>query len=178
MISIRPVFNIISFLVFFLGLGMLVPALADLAVGHKDWKAFVLASAFTVGISGAIYLSTRDDKMEPLSIRQTFLLTTLAWVVTGLVCSVPLMWSTLKLDVTDAVYEAMSGLTTNGGTVIVGLDSAPPGVLLWRALLNWFGGIGIIVMAIAILPVLRVGGMQLFRTESSDRSEKPFATLR
>ncbi|HYC04339.1 MAG TPA: TrkH family potassium uptake protein [Azospirillaceae bacterium] len=177
MINLRPVFNIISILVFFLGLGMLVPALADLAVGNRDWKAFVVAAAFTVGISGAVYLSTQDEP-KPLTVRQFFLLTTLSWLVTALVCAVPFMWSTLHLSFTDAVFESMSGLTTTGGTVIVGLDNAPPGVLLWRALLNWFGGVGIIVMAITILPVLRVGGMQLFRTESSDRGEKPFATLR
>lgn len=73
---------------------------------------------------------------------------------------------------TDAFFEAMSGLTTTGATVMTGLDAAPPGVLLWRALLQWAGGIGIIATAIAILPALGVGGMQLFRTESSDRSEK------
>ena len=92
-------------------------------------------------------------------------MTTLAWVVLALFGTLPFMMSTTRLGFTDAFYEAMSGLSTTGGTVIVGLDHAPPGILLWRALLNWFGGIGIIVMAIAILPVLRVGGMQLFRTE-------------
>ena len=102
----------------------------------------------------------------------------MAWVVLALFGALPFMMSTTGLNFTDAFYEAMSGLSTTGGTVIVGLDNAPPGILLWRALLNWFGGIGIIVMAIAILPVLRVGGMQLFRTESSDRGDKPFATVR
>src|SRR3712207_5076769 len=86
------------------------------------------------------------------------------------------MMSSLHLRLVDAFYESMSGLSPTGGTVIVGLDTTSPGILLWRALLNWFGGVGIIVMAIAILPVLRVGGMQLFRTESSERN-KPFATV-
>ncbi|HYD31630.1 MAG TPA: TrkH family potassium uptake protein, partial [Azospirillaceae bacterium] len=99
-------------------------------------------------------------------------------VMLAAVCALPFLFSSLRMSVTDSVYEAVSGLSTTGGTVIVGLDNAPPGILLWRALLNWFGGVGIIVMAITILPVLRVGGMQLFRTESSDRSEKPFTTLR
>ena len=156
---------------------MLVPALVDSAVGHSDWVVFVTSSAITIGAAGALYLGT-SGPIERFGVKQTFLLTTMAWVVLALFGALPFMMSTTQLDFTDAFYEAMSGLSTTGGTVIVGLDQAPPGVLLWRALLNWFGGIGIIVMAIAVLPVLRVGGMQLFRTESSDRGDKPFATVR
>ncbi|MDX1541872.1 MAG: TrkH family potassium uptake protein, partial [Geminicoccaceae bacterium] len=84
----------------------------------------------------------------------------------------PLAFSELDLSAADAVFEAMSGITTTGSTVIVGLDTAPPGILLWRAILQWLGGIGIIVMGVAILPMLSVGGMQLVRAESSDLSEK------
>ena len=82
------------------------------------------------------------------------------------------MFSELEMDLADAIFEAMSGITTTGSTVIIGLDYAPPGILLWRAILQWLGGIGIIVMGVAILPMLRVGGMQLVRAESSDLSEK------
>jgi trk system potassium uptake protein TrkH len=102
--------------------------------------------------------------------RQAFLLTTSVWVVVALFAALPMAFSDLTLA--DAVFEAMSGITTTGATVIVGLDAAPPGILLWRAILHWLGGIGFIVMAVAILPMLRVGGMQLVRTESSDLSEK------
>jgi trk system potassium uptake protein TrkH len=94
------------------------------------------------------------------------------WVVVGLFAALPLAFSELKMTVADAVFESVSGITTTGATVIVGLDVAPPGILLWRAILHWLGGIGFIVMAVAILPMLRVGGMQLVRTESSDLSEK------
>jgi trk system potassium uptake protein TrkH len=86
--------------------------------------------------------------------------------------ALPFTFSELDLSYTDAFFEAMSGVTTTGSTVLTGLDFAPPGILLWRALLQWLGGVGIIAMAIAILPMLQVGGMQLFRTESSDRSDK------
>ncbi|MBT5352945.1 MAG: TrkH family potassium uptake protein, partial [Rhodospirillales bacterium] len=107
-----------------------------------------------------------------LNIRQAFLMTTLAWVLLAIFASIPFRFSSLGLSFTDAFFEAMSGLTTTGSTVITGLDFAPPGILLWRSLLQWFGGIGIIVMAIAILPLLRVGGMQLFRMESSEQGDK------
>ena len=104
--------------------------------------------------------------------RQAFLLTALAWVVIAAFGALPFVFSNLELAYTDAFFEAMSGVTTTGSTVITGLDFAPPGILLWRAILQWLGGIGIIVMAVAVLPMLQVGGMQLFRMESSDTSEK------
>ncbi|MCW2246531.1 trk system potassium uptake protein TrkH [Azospirillum fermentarium] len=175
-ITFRPVFHIIGVLLTVLGLGMLIPALADAAVGNPDWTAFVGASAATLAVSGGMYLGTAGE-IETISVRQTFLLTVLAWVILATFGALPFLFSSLKMDFTDAYYEAMSGLTTTGGTVIVGLDYAPPGILLWRSLLSWLGGVGIIVMAIAVLPILRVGGMQLFRTESSDKSDKPFATV-
>ena len=99
-------------------------------------------------------------------------MTTFSWLAMTLFASIPFMFSEIKLSFTDAFFEAMSGITTTGSTVITGLDAAPRGILLWRALLQWLGGIGIIVTAIAVFPMLRVGGMQLFRMESSDQSEK------
>jgi trk system potassium uptake protein TrkH len=104
-----------------------------------------------------------------------FLLTSLSWIAISAFSALPLMFSQLQLSYTDAFFESISGITTTGSTVLVGLDTMPRDILLWRALLQWLGGIGIIVMAIAILPFIRVGGMRLFQTESSDRSEKPFA---
>ncbi len=176
--TLRPVFHIIGILLTILGLGMLLPAVADAAVGNPDWTAFVGASAATLAVSGGMVLATSSREPEHFTIKQHFLLTALAWVILTTFGALPFMMSAVKLSFTDAFFEAMSGLSTTGATVIVGLDNAPPGVLLWRALLAWFGGVGIIFMAIAILPVLRVGGMQLFRTESSDKSDKPFATIK
>ena len=154
-----------------LGVAMWLPAIADLASGNPDWQAFLASSVLTIFTGVGLALANRVP-VSTLSGRQAFLLTTAAWVVLAAFGAVPLTISSLDLGYTDAFFEAMSGITTTGSTVIVGLDEAPPGVLLWRGLLQWLGGIGIIVMAIAILPMLRVGGMQLFRMESSDTSEK------
>ncbi|MBT4463402.1 MAG: TrkH family potassium uptake protein, partial [Rhodospirillaceae bacterium] len=107
-----------------------------------------------------------------LNVRQAFVMTTFSWMLLTVFAALPFMFSELNLSFTDAYFEAMSGITTTGSTVITGLDTAPPGILLWRALLQWLGGIGIIVMAIAVFPMLRVGGMQLFRMESSEQTEK------
>ena len=125
----------------------------------------------TLFVGVAMVLTSRAGAMN-LSIRQAFLMTTLSWLAITLFASLPFHYSGLGLSFTDAFFEAMSGITTTGSTVITGLDQAPRGILVWRALLQWLGGIGIIVMAIAVLPMLKVGGMQLFRMESSDRSEK------
>jgi trk system potassium uptake protein TrkH len=155
---------------------MVFPALADLSVGNKDWQVFAAAAVVTVFASGALLFSNRGP--IELGLRQAFALTTLCWVTLSAFGALPLMLSDLRLGGADAFFESISGLTTTGSTVLVGLDHLPPGILLWRALLQWIGGIGIIIMGIAILPFLQVGGMQLFRAESSDRSDKPLPRIR
>ncbi len=106
-----------------------------------------------------------------MSVRQGFMITALSWLLISLFGAIPFWFSTLDLSFTDALFESISGITTTGSTIIVGLDTAPPGILIWRALLQWLGGIGIIVMALSILPLLKVGGMQLFKTESSENEK-------
>ena len=155
-----------------MALFMAPPMVADLAAGHPDWQVFLAASAVTLFIGVSLLLTNRAPGFSEITGRQAFLLTTIVWIALTLFAALPLMFSELELDFTDAIFEAMSGITTTGSTVIIGLDYAPPGILLWRAILQWLGGIGIIVMGVAILPMLRVGGMQLVRAESSDLSEK------
>ncbi|MCG8511719.1 MAG: TrkH family potassium uptake protein, partial [Rhodospirillales bacterium] len=150
---------------------MCVPALVDAVAGHPDWQVFGTSAGLTLFVGVALILTNRTDNIR-MSVRQAFVMTALSWFALTIFAALPLKFSVLNLSYTDAFFEAMSGVTTTGSTVIVGLDEAPPGVLLWRAMLQWMGGIGIVVMAIAVLPMLRVGGMQLFRMESSDRSEK------
>lgn len=171
MVDLRPVFFIIGVLLSILAAAMLLPALVDIATGHPDWPVFLASAAVTMFVGGALTLTNKVGALT-LNLRQAFLLTTLTWVVVAAFAALPFPFASLGLSYVDGYFEAMSGLTTTGSTVIVGLDNAPPGILLWRGLLNWMGGIGIIAMAIAILPALRIGGMQLFRLESSDKSEK------
>ncbi len=150
---------------------MTLPAIVDALNGHDDWQVFVVAACTTLFVGVAMALTSRTSHTK-LSTRQAFLMTTFSWLAMTLFAAIPFMFSELRLSFTDAFFEAMSGITTTGSTVVSGLDSAPRGILLWRALLQWIGGIGIIVTAIAVFPMLRVGGMQLFRMESSDQSEK------
>jgi len=171
LLDFRPILFVIGLLLTTLAAAMSVPAIVDALAGHMDWQVFAVSSGFTLFIGVSLVLAGRTAEMR-LTIRQAFLLTTLSWLAIAVFAALPIAFSDLGLSYTDAFFEAMSGLTTTGSTVIVGLDDAPPGILLWRALLQWLGGVGIIVMAVAVLPVLKVGGMQLFQTESSDTSEK------
>jgi trk system potassium uptake protein TrkH len=175
MSSYRPVFLVIGLFVAALGVTMLVPAGADLFVDGKaarsDGLAFLASAAFCITFGGGLAAATWG-RVEALTTRQGFLITTLSWVALVCAASLPFTIHQQGLSVTDAFFEAMSGLTTTGATVVVGLDTLPPGFLLWRSMLQWFGGVGVIIMALAVLPFLSVGGMQLFRLESSDKSDK------
>jgi len=159
-----------------LGVLMVVPAVVEIAADGEDYFAFLWSAALSIFFGMALVLTNRQESIV-LNIRQTFLLTTLTWFGLSFLAGIPFMFGHLKLSLADAWFETVSGLTTTGSTVLTGLDSMSPGILLWRALLQWIGGLGIIVMGVAVLPFLRVGGMQLFRTESSDRSEKLFGRV-
>lgn len=178
---VRPVLHLTGRMLLALAAAMLLPAAIDLVTGDSDWKAFLIGSIVTFVCGAGLTRMTRCRLSEGLTLRQAFLLTPVSWTTIALFGAVPLYisdYSQLRDSFTNAFFESMSGLTTTGATVIVGLDAAPQGILLWRALLQWLGGIGIIGVAIAILPALGVGGMQLFRTESSDRSEKVMPRVR
>jgi trk system potassium uptake protein TrkH len=172
MLDFRPVGYVIGLLLLALGASMGFPALADWLAASGNWRAFVASGAITVFVGVSLALACRAERQAGLSVRQTFLLTVLAWVVSPVFCAVPLVLGEPGLSSADAFFESMSGLTTTGATVIVGLDAMPPGVLLWRTMLHFFGGLGIIVVALAFLPALRVGGMQLFKSEAFDTMGK------
>jgi trk system potassium uptake protein TrkH len=167
----RPILHINGLFLTGLAVLMLIPAMVDLTSDHPDWFVF-WASAVATGFFGmALVLANRRTDMA-LNVKQAFLLTTSAWVLLSVFGALPFKFAGVSLSYAGSFFEAASGLTTTGGTVLVGLDKMPPGILVWRALLQFIGGLGIIVMALAILPFLRVGGMQLLRTESSDRMDK------
>jgi trk system potassium uptake protein TrkH len=150
---------------------MLVPVLAEIVARTGDWEAFLFSAVITAFVGGVLMLSNQTESRD-LNHRATFMVTSLGWLTVSAFSALPFVFSQVDMNYTDAFFEAVSGVTTTGSTVMSGLDRTPPGLLLWRSLLQWMGGVGIILTAVAILPFLRVGGMQLFRTESSDRSEK------
>jgi trk system potassium uptake protein TrkH len=170
-IDFRPILYVIGYMLLALAAAMILPALVDAGAHHPDWKGFLASAAITAFVGGALVVTNQVERPR-IGLREGFLLTTLSWTAMCAFGALPFLFSDLNLRYADAYFETMSGLTTTGSTVIVGLDKAPPGILLWRGLLQGIGGLGIVAMAVIMLPFLRIGGMQLFRTESSDRSEK------
>ncbi len=166
--DMRPVGYVVGLMVMALGLAMCLPMLVDLAEGQGHWAVFAQSAVLTILVGGLVALACRNGVTENLTVQQTFLLTTGVWVTLPFFAALPFAFGATDLDATDAIFEAMSGLTTTGATVITGLEGLPKGLLLWRGLIQWLGGIGIIVVAMVFLPELRVGGMQIFRSESFD----------
>lgn len=171
MIDLRPALFVCGIMVATLGVLMTLPSVVDAATGHPDWQAFALSALLTLFVGGGLVLTNRMDRYR-MNLRQAFVMTTLCWIMAAVFGALPMAFSKVGLTYTDAFFEAMSGITTTGSTVIAGLDRAPRGLLLWRALLQWLGGIGIVITALAVLPMLRVGGMQLFRTEGAEGQEQ------
>ncbi|UUX49388.1 TrkH family potassium uptake protein [Nisaea acidiphila] len=168
--QIKFVFHIVGIVVLGSALAALLPMLVDLMAGNPDWKVFASSAAFMGFVSISMILATWSERSTSMSLRTAFLLTGMSWMVLPLFTALPFLG--LGHGYADAVFEATSGLTTTGSTVFSGLDALPPGMLLWRSLLQWIGGIGILAMAVVLLPFMRIGGSQLFRSESSDTSEK------
>ena len=150
---------------------MLIPFIVEFIYDEEN-STFLSSSALTTFI-GILLILTNLEENRKLNLQQAFLLTTLSWLSIAVFGSIPFLFSDLNLSIVDSFFESMSGITTTGSTIIVNLESTPKSILIWRAILQWLGGIGVIVMAITILPLLNVGGMQLFKKDQvSDASEK------
>lgn len=169
--DMSPVLRILALLLLLLCIVMAVPLIVLVFEQDPDVRAFVTAELITLSVVGGLLFWTRNAHME-LRPRQMFLLTILSWVVFSGFASLPMVLGSPQLSMASAVFEAVSGVTSTGSTVITDIEGLSAGIKLWRGLLQWIGGIGIIVMAIAILPFLKVGGMRLFHTESSDWSDQ------
>ena len=166
----KTVFFLIGILLIVLGASMLAPYSMQI-IFKEDSHSFI-ASSFTTIFIGILFVLANLEKEFKLNLRQTFLFSTLAWVMIAVFGSLPFVMSTMGFTFSEAFFESMSGITTTGATVITDLDNSPKSILLWRAIMQWLGGIGIVVMAITILPLLKVGGMQLFKMEGPDTTEK------
>ncbi|MEN0000687.1 MAG: TrkH family potassium uptake protein, partial [Pseudomonadota bacterium] len=158
-----------------LGLTMLIPAIVDLVFANPDWQVFALSSALVGATSALLAVATRTSGPPVVSTRFTFLLVNMLWLTFSVAAMLPFYFSELDISLADAFFEAVSGATASGSTVLSGLDVMPPGILLWRSMLQWIGGLGVIVLGLFILPFLRIGGSSFFKIESSDRYDRPFA---
>ena len=170
MSNYKTVFFTLGILQIILGASMFVPIIVQFIYAEID-SSFFGASIVTI-VFGALFFLTNIDHDRKVNLQQAFLLTALSWLSVAVFGSLPFIFSSMEMSITDAFFESMSGITTTGSTIISNLENAPKGILLWRAILQWLGGIGIIVMAITLMPIMNVGGMQLFKISSNDSSEK------
>ena len=170
MSNYKTVFFTLGVLQIILGISMIIPIVIQIIYGELD-SSFIGAGIITI-IFGVLFFLANLDHDKKLNLQQAFLLTSLSWLSIAIFGSLPFFFSSLQLSITDSLFESMSGITTTGSTIIINLNDSPKGILLWRALLQWLGGIGIIVMAITLMPIMNVGGMQLFKISSNDVSEK------
>lgn len=168
----KLIFSIVSQLIVICGVAMAVPGILDYFEGqfHAANRLFLAAStAVLCGLTGLWLFQTEQEPLRP---KEMFLTTTLVWTAFAFVSAFPFYFSVYNVSFTDAFFESMSGLTTTGATIFTGLDDMNHGLLLWRSLLQWLGGLGIVVLALTVFPALHVGGMHFFATESSDRADK------
>ena len=166
----KTVFFLIGILLIVLGVAMTAPYALQI-IFQEESHSFISASFITVFI-GILFVLSNLEREYKLNLRQTFLFSSLAWIMVAIFGSLPFLLSNQNFSFSEAFFESMSGITTTGATIIADLDNSPKSILLWRAIMQWLGGIGIVVMAITILPLLKVGGMQLFKMEGPDSTEK------
>tara|TARA_B110000438_G_scaffold23172_1_gene21174 strand:- start:1654 stop:3102 length:1449 start_codon:yes stop_codon:yes gene_type:complete len=167
----RPIFNLLGLLLCIESIALLVPMFFDLINQNQDWKQFFFISCLTFLVGLVLYVGFKKENIK-INLRQAFLLTIVSWFLIAFFGSLPFIYTSSSLSFTNAFFEAVSGITTTGSTVIPNLEILSEGILVWRSLLQWFGGIGIIVLAVAILPTLQIGGMQLLHMEHDDPYEK------
>ena len=170
MYNYKTVFYTLGTLQIILGVFMLIPVIIQLIYNELD-SGFVSASIITI-VFGVLFFLSNLDHNKNIDLPQAFILTALSWLSIAIFGSLPFIFSKLSLNFTDAFFESMSGITTTGSTILTDLDNAPKAILLWRAILQWLGGIGIILMAITLMPIMNIGGMQLFKISSNDNAEK------
>ena len=169
--NFRSVLFIIGLLISTLGCMMFIPALFDLINYHENWSIFASTGiiSFLMGITIILAFKNKNAKIES---RETFLLSVLSWVFLASIAALPLYLSNLDLSYTDAFFEATSGITTTGSTILDNIENTSNGILIWRSILQWLGGVGIIVMAVAALPLLHMSGLQLFFSDQIEPNDK------
>jgi len=170
MSNYKTVFFTLGILLIILGVAMMVPVAFQLIYKEFD-STFIISSIITITF-GILFFLSNIDHLKLINTQQAFLLTALSWLSIAIFGSLPFFFSELNLSITDSFFESMSGITTTGATILNNIESSPKGILLWRSMLQWLGGIGVILMAITLMPIMNIGGMQLLKISSYDTSEK------
>ena len=171
MFNIKPIALVGGTVVCSVGFLLFIPLITELIHKTESWQSYAVPILLYLIVGGSLVITNRNVELK-ISIKEAFIITVLSWLLLAILCAIPFIYTQLKLSVVDAIFESMSGITTTGATILNNLNDLPKGILIWRALLQWLGGIGIVVIALVILPFLRIGGMQLFHLEGDDPYDK------
>lgn len=167
----QPVLTISGYILGILGLVMLVPVGFEVSIGGRLWSPFMTSALLSFFFGFSLFLSNYT-KFERINLKQAYLITTVSWILVCAFSAVPFLLYGSAIHVADALFESMAGLTGTSATIMTDVEALPPAILLWRSLLNGIGGLGIVIFAVALLPFLEIGGMQIFQRENSDSSDK------
>ena len=171
MFNLKPIALVGGTVVCAVGFLLFIPLIVEVIYKTDSWQSYAVPILLYLIVGGSLVITNRNIELK-ISTKEAFVITVVSWLLLSVLCSVPFIYTQSSLSIFDALFESMSGITTTGATVINGLDNLPKGILIWRALLQWLGGIGIVVIALFILPFLRIGGMQLFHLEGDDPYDK------
>ena len=171
MLNLKPIALVGGTVVCAVGFLLFIPLITEIVYQTESWQSYAVPILLYLIVGGSIVITNRNVELK-ISIKEAYIITVLSWILLAILCAIPFIYTQLKLSVVDAIFESMSGITTTGSTILNDLDELPKGILIWRALLQWLGGIGIVVIALVILPFLRIGGMQLFHLEGDDPYDK------
>ena len=171
MFNFKPIALVGGTVICAVGFLLLIPLITEIIYQTESWQSYAVPILLYLIVGGSLVITNRNVELK-ISTKEAFIITSLSWILLSVLCAVPFIYTQISLSVVDSIFESMSGITTTGATIINHLDDLPKGILIWRALLQWLGGIGIVVIALVILPFLRIGGMQLFHLEGDDPYEK------
>ena len=171
MFNIKPIALVGGTVVCSVGFLLFIPLITELIYQTESWQSYAVPILLYLIVGGSLVITNRNVELK-ISTKEAFIITVISWILLAILCAIPFIYTQLKLSVVDAIFESMSGITTTGATILNNVDDLPKGILIWRALLQWLGGIGIVVIALVILPFLRIGGMQLFHLEGDDPYDK------
>ena len=171
MFNFKPIALVGGTVICAVGFLLFIPLVTEIIYQTESWQSYAVPILLYLIVGGSLVITNRNVELK-ISTKEAFIITSLSWILLSILCAVPFIYTQSSLSVVDSLFESMSGITTTGATILNNLDELPKGILIWRALLQWLGGIGIVVIALVILPFLRIGGMQLFHLEGDDPYEK------
>ena len=173
MFNFKPIALVGGTVICAVGFLLFIPLVTELIYQTESWQSYAVPILLYLIVGGSLVITNRNVELK-ISTKEAFIITSLSWALLSVLCAVPFIYTQSNLSIVDSVFESMSGITTTGSTILYNLDELPKGILIWRALLQWLGGIGIVVIALVILPFLRIGGMQLFHLEGDDPYENSY----